>query len=103
MTVIAGDLRSLPEQMAAPTIPAPRSMSSSRQPRAIADLTLAATSTAVSVAILFLGYMLRQWDHLELISNGEALMADMVANRTSKNRVFELERVQNCFGCGVSI
>jgi hypothetical protein len=28
--------------------------------------------------MLFLGYMLRQWDHLELISNGEALMAEMV-------------------------
>lgn len=61
-----------------PTIPAPRAMSSSRQPRAMADLTLAATSTAVNVGNLFLGYTLREWGHTGLASNGEALMSELI-------------------------
>jgi hypothetical protein len=53
-------------------------MSSQPRPRAIADLTLAATSTAVNVSLLFLHFTLREWRRTELGDNGEAVLAKLV-------------------------
>lgn len=78
MTLVADDLRSRPQHMNGPTIPAPRPMPERPPPKAIADLTLVATATAVSVANLFLDYTLKQWGHPRLIDNGEALLSELV-------------------------
>lgn len=78
MAVVAGDLRSLPEQANRLTIPAPRSMVEQPRPKAIVDLTLAATSTAVNVGNLFLCYTFAEWQHTELIDSGEAVLSELI-------------------------
>jgi hypothetical protein len=78
MTVVAGNLHSQPEQVIRPTIPAPRSMAERPRPKAIADLTLAATSTAVNVGTMFLRYTLAEWRRAELADNGEAVLSALI-------------------------
>jgi len=78
MTVVADDLRSRPEQSNRPTIPAPRSMTEQLRPKAIADLTLAATSTAVNVGILLLHHTLKEWERTELEDSGEAVLSELI-------------------------
>lgn len=64
--------------MNGPTIPAPRSMAEQPRPKAIADLTLAATSTAVSVGAMFLSYTLTEWQRTELGDNAEAVLSELI-------------------------
>ncbi|MEV6871467.1 hypothetical protein [Amycolatopsis sp. NPDC051128] len=64
--------------MNGPIIPAPRSMAEQPRPKAIADLTLAATSTAVNVGNLFLCYTFAEWRRTELIDTGEAVLSEMI-------------------------
>lgn len=47
-------------------------------PKAIADLTLAATSTAVSVGMMFLRCTLANWQRAELGDNGEAVLSELI-------------------------
>jgi hypothetical protein len=67
------------EHVTTATIPTQRVMTSAPRPRAIADLTLAATSTAVNVGLLFLHHTLTEWGHPELASNGDALLSEMIS------------------------
>ncbi len=60
------------------TVPAERVMTNTPRPRVVSSLTLAATSTAVHVGLLFLNYTLIKWDHQELALNGETLLSEMV-------------------------
>lgn len=78
MTAVAGSLRSRPEQVNGPTIPAPRSMTERPQPKAIADLTLAATSTAANVGTMFLRYTLTEWQRTELGDNADAVLSELI-------------------------
>lgn len=55
-------------------------MGSSRQPRAFSDLDLAATSTAVNIAKLFVDYTLREWGHVDLISDAQEIAAELVSD-----------------------
>jgi hypothetical protein len=71
-------VRSCTEHVSTATIPAQQVMASSPRPRAISDLTLAATPTAVNVGLLFLRYTLTEWEHPELASNGEPLVSELV-------------------------
>ncbi|TCO46440.1 hypothetical protein EV192_11916 [Actinocrispum wychmicini] len=77
MTVTAAHFRT--ERVTTTAIPALRVMTSAPRPRAISDLTLVATSTAVSVGLLFVRYTLTEWDRPELASNGEALLSELVS------------------------
>ncbi len=78
MSVVADNLHSRPEQLNRPTIPAPRSMTEQPRPKAIADLTLAATSTAVNVGILLLHHTLQEWKRTELEDSGEAVLSELI-------------------------
>jgi hypothetical protein len=89
MTVVAGDLRSRPEQTNGSTIPAPRTMTERPRPKAIADLTLAATSTAVSVGMMFLRYTLANWERAELGDNGEAVLRELIGQAVNLTGVPE--------------
>ncbi|MEV6831188.1 hypothetical protein [Amycolatopsis sp. NPDC051102] len=60
------------------TIPAPRSMAEQPRPKAIADLTLAATSTAANVGALFLRYALTGWQRAKLVGTGEAVLRELI-------------------------
>lgn len=66
------------EQVATATIPA-RGMTSSPRPRAVSDLTLAATSTAVNVGVLFLQYTLEEWGCPDVVSNGKTLLSELIS------------------------
>ncbi|MBX7268811.1 hypothetical protein KIF24_24180 [Micromonospora sp. Llam7] len=55
-------------------------MTRAPQARAISDLTLAATHAAINVAKLFVAYVLREWEHPELVRDGEDVMAELVKN-----------------------
>ncbi|MYX25812.1 hypothetical protein GTY75_03855 [Streptomyces sp. SID8381] len=48
------------------------------KPQAIADLTLAATSTAASVGTMFLHYTLTEWQRTELGDNAEAVLTELI-------------------------
>lgn len=65
------------EQVA--TISAQRGMTSSQRPRAVSDLTLAATSTAVNVGVLFLQYTLEEWGRPDVVSNGKTLLSELIS------------------------
>ncbi|MGH3613431.1 MAG: hypothetical protein ACRDRK_12740 [Pseudonocardia sp.] len=49
------------------------------RPKAIADLTLAATSTAANVGTMFLHYTLTEWQHAALGDSGEAVLAELIS------------------------
>lgn len=87
MAVVAGDLRSPPQQLSGPTIPAPRTMSDLPRARAIADLTLAATSTAVNVAAMFLDHTLREWGRTDLGDSGDAVLVELVGQAVAPTGV----------------
>lgn len=55
-------------------------MDSSRQPRAFSELDLAATSTAASIAKLFVDYTLREWGHIDLINDARQIAAELVSD-----------------------
>lgn len=76
-------------QTAAPLIPAPRNMNSRRQARALSDLTLAATSTAVNVANLFVDYTLREWDCLQLAAAGRGVASELVEDAVKQTGIPE--------------
>jgi hypothetical protein len=76
--VTATAMSSDTEQVATATIPAQRGMTSSPRPRAVSDLTLAATSTAANVGVLFLQYTLEEWGRPDVVSNGKALLSEMI-------------------------
>ncbi|MGA5426627.1 hypothetical protein ACPCVL_07485 [Streptomyces koyangensis] len=78
MTLTADELRSRPQPMNGATIPAPRTMTDRPRPKAIADLTLAATPTAVSVGMMFLRYTLTEWQRPELGDSAEAVLSGLV-------------------------
>ena len=67
----------------AAAIPTQRAVASAPQPRAAADLTLAATPTAVNVGLMFLDLTLSKWGHLELRSIGTPLLAELVGQAVS--------------------
>lgn len=48
------------------------------RPKAIADLTLAATSTAANVGAMFLHYTLTEWQCAEVGDSGEAVLAELI-------------------------
>ncbi len=89
MTVVADSLGSRPEQSNRPTIPAPRSMVEQPRPKAIADLTLAATSTAASVGVMFLRCTLTEWQRDELGNNGEAVLSALISEAVASTGVPE--------------
>lgn len=57
------------------------------QPKAIADLTLAATSTAASVGTMFLHYTLTEWQRTELADNAEAVLTELIEQAVTLTRV----------------
>lgn len=89
MTVVADSLHSRPEQLNRPTIPAPRSMAEQPRPKAIADLTLAATSTAASIGVMFLHCTLAAWQRDELSSNGEVVLSALISEAVTLTGVPE--------------
>lgn len=64
-------------------------MAEQPHPKAIADLTLAATSTAVSVGAMFLRYTLAAWRREELSSNGEAVLSALISEAVTLTGVPE--------------
>ncbi|GHJ41356.1 hypothetical protein [Streptomyces sp. TS71-3] len=89
MTVVADDLRSRPEQLNRPAIPAPRSMNERPCPKAIVDLTLAATSTAVNIGVMFLRHTLTDWQRDELGTNGEVVLFELISQAVTLTGVPE--------------
>lgn len=53
-------------------------MTEQPRPKAIVDLTLAATSTAVNVGILLLHHTLKEWERTELEGSGEAVLSELI-------------------------
>ncbi|MCZ7456943.1 hypothetical protein [Streptomyces sp. WMMC940] len=47
-------------------------------PKAVADLTLAATATAANIGTMFLRYTLAEWEHGQLNDNGEAVLTELI-------------------------
>lgn len=71
-------VRSCTESVVAAAIPAQRTVANTLRPGAVADLTLAATSTAVNVGRMFVHHTLNEWGQPGLVSTGEALLSELV-------------------------
>jgi hypothetical protein len=76
MTVTS--VQSCTDSVVAVAIPTQRTVANTLQPRAVADLTLAATSTAVNVGRMFVHHTLNEWGQPGLVSTGEALLSELV-------------------------
>ena len=66
------------DQVIRPNIPEQPSMTSAPQPRAIEDFPLAATSTAVNCALMFVEHTLRRWSMLELLYPVALVVTELV-------------------------
>jgi hypothetical protein len=64
-------------------------MTESPRPKAVADLTLAATSTAVNVGVMFLRYTLTDWRLDELGSTGEVVLSELISQAVTLTGVPE--------------